>query len=133
MYFESVDVKFVIAEHVLCISMCFCLHVDENMPINLKVAITKSNYLPPARVRLGLACKENGPEAKLASDKNRRLSPGGHIQGTVSRGVCLLSSLSLIQSYIYMLPRWLSGEQSACQCRRYGFMSKEDPLKGEIL
>lgn len=93
MYFESVDVKFVIAEHVLCISMCFCLHVDENMPINLKVAITKSNYLPPARVRLGLACKENGPEAKLASDKNRRLSPGGHIQGTVSRGVCLLSSL----------------------------------------
>lgn len=67
--------KFVIAEHVLCISMCFRLHVDENMPIQ-SVAITKSNYLPPARVRLGLACKENG-RAKLASDKNRRLSPGG--------------------------------------------------------
>ena len=75
------------------ISMWFCLHVDENMPINLKVAITKSNYLLPARVRLGLACKETGPEAKWASDKNRRLSPGGHTQGTVPRGVRLLSSL----------------------------------------
>ena len=80
----------------LSISVCFCLHVDENMPINLKVAIPEFNDLLSARAGPGLICKETGPGGRWASGKNRRLSPGGHTQGTVPRGVrwvCLLSPL----------------------------------------
>ena len=29
------------------------------------------------------------------------------------------------------LPRWLSGKESACQCRRHGF-DQEDPLEEEM-
>lgn len=70
----------------LSISMCVCLHANENMPINLQVAMSKSNYLLPSWSKAGvgwgawrLVGRGSGPPVKTAGCSQeatpRALSP----------------------------------------------------------
>ena len=57
--------------------------------------------------------------------------PGGKNNSCVILGV---SGKSRIIEVLHLNnpPKWLSGEESACRCRRLGFMGWEDPLEEEM-
>ena len=60
--------------------------------------------------------------------------PGGlQSMGSVPPSQTVLKRLSMHACYLYS-PRWYSGKESACQCRRLGFdpWARKDPLEWEM-